>query len=83
MTLDGPIKVFALPLADLSAEQPFLRPSMVMELPLTQNGDRAEGLTLIPNDQNPEILIVYDAPLPNRLQGNQAILADRFPLPGI
>jgi hypothetical protein len=81
MTLDGPVKVFTLPLADLHTEKPFLHPSVIMELPPAQKGDRAEGLTLLPNTRPPEILVVYDAPLPSRLPSTQAILADRFPLP--
>jgi hypothetical protein len=81
MTLDGPIKIFSVPLADLQAGQPFLQPVPIVELPHTLEGDRAEGLTLLNGDGPPEVLVVYDAPTATRQPSKDTVLADRWLLP--
>ncbi|NER83279.1 MAG: DUF3616 domain-containing protein [Leptolyngbya sp. SIO1D8] len=77
MALDGAIRVFKLPLADLKSEDAFLIPSVLLEVPYGKGCDRAEGITLFGADQK-ELLIVYDAPDPERLQENSSVLADRI-----
>lgn len=81
MALDAPVKIFALSLADLQSQNPFLLPSEVLEVPHGKGGDRAEGLTLIDSDNSQELLVVYDAPTAERLHGENAVWCDRFPLP--
>ena len=81
MALDAPITIFALPLADLQSGTPFLHPSVLIDIPHSPGGDRAEGLTLINTDHPQEVLVVYDAPTSERLQGNDTVLAERFLLP--
>ncbi|MGF1524683.1 MAG: DUF3616 domain-containing protein [Leptolyngbyaceae cyanobacterium] len=74
MTLSGAVRVFALPLAALQ-EDTLLTPSILLEVPYGEGCDRAEGITLLePNQQ--ELLVVYDAPASDRLQGDGAVFAD-------
>lgn len=82
MDLDGPLKIFSLPQAELQTGKPFLKPQAMMELPFVNGGDRAEGLTLLGNEAQ-ELLVVYDAPTDARLQGKNAVLSDRIPLPTV
>lgn len=79
LEMDGSIRVLSLPLASLDADSSLLKPSLLWEVPHGKGCDRAEGITLVSPDQK-ELLVVYDAPSDNRLQGDQAVLADRFPL---
>ena len=79
MTLSGTVRVFALPLTALQAEDTLLKPSIVLEVPYGKGCDRAEGITLLEPDQQ-ELLIVYDAPAPERLQGDHAVFGDRVSL---
>lgn len=80
MALDGATRIFSVPLAELQARKTFLQPEVVLEVPYTQGGDRAEGLTLLHPDDPKEILIVYDAPTSKRLSGENAVVGDRFSL---
>lgn len=81
MVLDGSIRVFSLPLEALASGQSMLTPTVVLDIPHGSGCDRAEGMTLIESDQ-PELLVVYDAPSSERLQGDQAVFSDRILLSG-
>lgn len=50
-------------------------------LPFAPDGDKAEGLTPLRHQGRPGLLVVYDAPRPERLIGTDGVLADIFPLP--
>ncbi|MEO1093439.1 MAG: DUF3616 domain-containing protein [Cyanobacteria bacterium J06638_28] len=77
MALDGAIKLFALKLADLESDTGIHHPRVELEVPYGQGCDRAEGITLLQPEQQ-ELLVVYDAPAPERLQETGAVLADRI-----
>ena len=77
MALDGSVRVFSLPLAELKAGKAILHPSVLLEVPHGKGSDRAEGITLLGPDQT-ELLIVYDAPASERLQGDGTVVADRI-----
>ncbi len=77
MTLDGPLQIFSIPFAALKSDAPLYHPSLVLELPETRGGDRAEGLTLLKPTAG-EVLVVYDAPTSPRLQKTRAVLADQY-----
>ncbi|MEM9003476.1 MAG: DUF3616 domain-containing protein [Cyanobacteria bacterium P01_F01_bin.86] len=76
MELSGPIRVFTLPLTALTTlEDTLLKPALLLEVPYGEGCDRAEGITVLdPNQQ--DLLVVYDSPASERLQGNQSIFAD-------
>lgn len=78
MVLTGSIHVFSLPLADVHADNPLLTPTRSLEIPFGDQCDRAEGITLLGDDQ--DLLVVYDAPAATRLQGTNSVLADRIRL---
>ncbi len=81
MALDGVIKIFSVPLADIQSGKPLLQPTVLAELPHTLGGDRAEGLTLLNPHHSQELLVVYDAPLAARLEDEHGVVSDRLPLP--
>ena len=53
----------------------------LFHLPLVSEGDKAEGLCRCDAPEGPGLLVVYDAPRPERLIGDDAVLADVFSLP--
>lgn len=79
MVLDGAVRVFSLPLADLESDRALLTPSVRLDIPYGQGCDRAEGMTVL-EAAAPELFVVYDAPAAERLRGTNAVLADRMPL---
>ncbi|MEL6382953.1 MAG: DUF3616 domain-containing protein [Cyanobacteria bacterium J06626_18] len=80
MVLSGAVRVFALPLTALKkGEDTLLTPPILLEVPYGEGCDRAEGITLLGSDQQ-ELLVVYDAPASDRLQGDRSVFADRVSL---
>ncbi|HEY9889607.1 MAG TPA: DUF3616 domain-containing protein [Candidatus Obscuribacterales bacterium] len=80
MTLEGPVKIFALPLQALQAGHQLLEPLPLMTIPSGPDGDRPEGLTLLDTETG-TALVVFDGPTAQRLQGDQGVLSDRIHLP--
>ena len=77
MALSGPIQIFRLPLADLSPGQSFLSPVWVETLPHGKDRDRAEGLTQFIQGDQRQLLVVYDAPSPERISADgKSVQAD-------
>lgn len=62
-------------------EQGATKLEVVLELPYSSTGDKAEGIALFPSvtDAN-ALLVVYDSPNSSRLVGDDGILADIFRL---
>ena len=55
---------------------------VLFDLPFTVGSDHAEGLCLHPAlDQEAALLVVYDAPDPDRRSGDQTVYADVFRIP--
>jgi hypothetical protein len=54
----------------------------LFDLPVTRDGDKAEGLELFNGFGEPGLLVVYDAPLASRFVPGGGILADVFRLSG-
>ncbi|MDA0674243.1 MAG: DUF3616 domain-containing protein [Cyanobacteria bacterium] len=80
MALSGAVQIFRQPLAALVPEQPFLTPTLVQTLPHGQDCDRAEGLTQFTQGDQPQLLVVYDAPSPDRIGSNgTSVQADLIP----
>jgi hypothetical protein len=61
------------------AGDPRLEP--LFDLPLVHGADKAEGLVRYDGLGRPGLLVVYDAPRPERLIGAEGVLADVYPLP--
>lgn len=62
-------------------EQDGDRLKSLFDLPFNPNGDKAEGLALIPClGHSSSLLVLYDAPDTQRLQGHDAVLVDVFRL---
>ncbi|HEX2526867.1 MAG TPA: DUF3616 domain-containing protein [Geminicoccus sp.] len=54
----------------------------IMDLPSRRGSDRAEGIALLEGSAEPELLVVYDGPHPDRLHGGGSVDADVFVLTG-
>lgn len=78
MDLSGSVRLFQLPQAALASSQ-MLEPTLVAEVPYGQGCDRPEGITLLA-DHPDQLLVVYDAPAPERLVGKDGIQAERLSL---
>jgi hypothetical protein len=77
MALSGPVQMFRLPLAHVNPEQSFLSPTLVETLPHGQDCDRAEGLTQFTQGDQSQLLVVYDAPSPERISADgKSVQAD-------
>jgi hypothetical protein len=57
------------------------RLELAFHLPLAHGGDKAEGLVRYDGLGEAGLLVVYDAPRPERLVGADGVFADVFPLP--
>jgi len=79
MTLHGSVRVFTVPLSALENTQSLLTPTLFREIPFGELNDRAEGITVF-GPESRELLVVYDAPAPDRLKGADTVLGDRIPL---
>ncbi|MDA0268047.1 MAG: DUF3616 domain-containing protein [Cyanobacteria bacterium] len=79
MDLSGSVRLFQLPQAALVPQETLLEPTLVSEVPYGQGCDRPEGITLL-TEHPDQLLVVYDAPAPERLVGAGGIRADRLSL---
>lgn len=79
MDLSGSVRLFQLPQAALTASETLLEPTLVAEMPYGEGCDRPEGITLL-TDHPDQLLVVYDAPAPERLVGAGGIRAERLSL---
>lgn len=81
MDLDGPVRVYRLKNGVNLRENVLSRPEAVLEIPYGQGDDHAEGMTLLNEvTEAPSLLVVYDSPAQQRLQGEADVLADVFQL---
>jgi hypothetical protein len=85
MDLDGPVRLFAWRGCLEAGQQMIItadRLEPLLDLPFQRGADHAEGIAVLgrPNG-HPELLVVYDSPLPHRLHENgTGIDADVFRL---
>jgi hypothetical protein len=86
MDLDGPVRVYrwrevlAADQGDVVAADDLER---VLEVPFGQGFDHAEGMALLDEQGEKQLLVVYDSPDPSRLHDNgTAIDAEIFAIPG-
>ena len=56
---------------------------LLFQLPVVDGGDKAEGLARYDGLGEPGLLVVFDAPRPERLVGSDGVLADVYPLPAV
>lgn len=81
MDLDGPVKLYRLKNGVDLPEDTLLKPEPILNIPYGKGEDHAEGITLFSRQENQKsLLVVYDSPAKERLQGEDAILADVFSL---
>jgi hypothetical protein len=84
MDLDGPVRVLRWHGAG-RGEGPQVVPAdrltRELDLPYGEGDDHAEGIALLPGDDGPELLVVYDSPSPDRRGGDGSVVADAVPLP--
>ena len=89
MDLDGPVTVFRWPGGGKPKEESFVFSDAlerVIDVPFGDSDDHAEGMTLLPQDENGRrsVLILYDAPSEERKKsgkGEAVLRADIFELP--
>ncbi|WP_066380892.1 DUF3616 domain-containing protein [Anabaena sp. CA = ATCC 33047] len=81
MDLDGVVQVYRLKDGVKLQENILNTPELVQEIPHGDRNDRAEGITLFEDISGvPSLLVVYDSPAPNRLVGDDSVIADVFQL---
>ncbi|HEY9849060.1 MAG TPA: DUF3616 domain-containing protein [Leptolyngbyaceae cyanobacterium] len=81
MDLDGPVKLYRLENGVDLPESTLLKPKPILDIPFGKGEDHAEGITFFSREENHKsLLVVYDSPAKERLQGEDAILADVFSL---
>ena len=81
MDLDAPIKVYRLQDGINLDEKVMNYPQPILDIPYGKSSDRAEGITLYESICGVHsLLVVYDSPAKNRLQGKASITADIFRL---
>ncbi|MFB2879206.1 DUF3616 domain-containing protein [Floridanema aerugineum] len=81
MDLDGPVKLYRIENGVNLPEESLLKPSPILDIPFGEGVDHAEGLAFwCKENSQKSLLVVYDSPSQERLQGDDGILADLFPL---
>ncbi|MFB2893342.1 DUF3616 domain-containing protein [Aerosakkonemataceae cyanobacterium BLCC-F50] len=81
MDLDGPVRLYRIVNGVNLSEESLLKPAPILDIPFGEGVDHAEGLAFLPNGKSQKsLLVLYDSPAPERLQGDDGILADLFPL---
>lgn len=82
MDIDGPVKLFKLSnILDLN-EDSLGKPTLIMDIPYSEGKDHAEGIAILKTEDNQKsLLVIYDSPSKQRLQGEDGILIDVFQLP--
>jgi hypothetical protein len=79
MDLDGPVFVYEWANALHATEESFVQREdlrVVVEVPYGSGCDHAEGMTLA--DAKPSIMLCYDSPAPDRIDGDNAVRSDVF-----
>lgn len=81
MDLDGPVRIYRLPKISKLTDEVLAQPEVMLEVPYGDGDDHAEGMTLFNSITNsPSLLMLYDAPAQQRLQGDHDLVADVFQL---
>jgi hypothetical protein len=81
MDLNAGVRVFRLPNATSLPDNVLHKPEVAIALPHGEGNDKPEGINLFHAvAQQPSLLVVYDSPAPERLQGESDVLADVFEL---
>jgi hypothetical protein len=81
MDLDGPVKLYCIENGVNLPEESLLKPPAILDIPYGEGFDHAEGLAFLQQGENQKsLLVVYDSPGKERLQGDDGILADLFPI---
>ncbi|HEY9301784.1 MAG TPA: DUF3616 domain-containing protein [Phormidium sp.] len=80
MDLDGPVRLYRIENGVNLPEESLLKPSAILDIPYGEGVDHAEGLAFSRNGDQKSLLVVYDSPGKARLQGDDGILVDLFPL---
>ncbi|OKH37582.1 hypothetical protein NIES2119_12820 [[Phormidium ambiguum] IAM M-71] len=81
MDLDGPVKLYRIENGVNLSEESLLKPTAILDIPFGEGVDHAEGLAFWRNGESQKsLLVVYDSPAKERLQGKDGILIDVFPL---
>lgn len=81
MDLDGPVRLYRIENGVNLPEESLLKPTPILDIPFGEGVDHAEGLAFWRNAENKKsLLVVYDSPRKERLQGDDGILVDLFPL---
>ena len=85
MTHDGPVQIFRWKGGAAESTETVVWPDEfagpALTIPHGAGVDRAEGISLVSGSNPPAILVVYDAPSPERMSGDRAVRADIFDLP--
>lgn len=81
MDLDGPVRLYRIENGVNLPEESLLKPSPILDIPFGEGVDHAEGLAFWRKGETEKsLLVVYDSPSQERLQGDDGILADLFRL---
>lgn len=81
MDLDGPVRLYRIENGVNLPEESMLKPAAILDIPYGEGVDHAEGLLLWGKEEKQKsLLVVYDSPAKERLQEDDGILADLFPL---
>jgi hypothetical protein len=81
MDLDGPVRLYRIENGVSLPEESLLKPSPILDIPFGEGVDHAEGLAFWRKGESEKsLLVVYDSPSQERLQGDDGILIDVFPL---
>lgn len=79
MSLDGPVKIFRFVNGMHLGDNTFCKPQSFINIPYGEGVDHAEGMTQFQAIAGePSLLLVYDSPAPQRLVGQNDIVADVF-----
>jgi hypothetical protein len=81
MDLDGPVRLYRIENGVNLPEESLLKPASILDIPFGEGVDHAEGLAFWRKGESEKsLLVVYDSPSQERLQGDDGILVDIFPL---
>ncbi|MFB2836040.1 DUF3616 domain-containing protein [Floridanema evergladense] len=80
MDLDGSVKLYRIKNGVNLPEESLLKPDAILDIPYGKGVDRAEGMVFWHKGEQKSLLVIYDSPAKERLQGIDGIFADLFSL---